>query len=588
MSKQAYSIILLTDATTVNLVIKSALNPDKFNIQILKSSDANYFEQISEIKPDLIFLKTELSNANGIEICDRIKQSDTLKATKVVFLSSNHNIREQAIQHRADRFLILPFKRPDVEKVMEVLTDTRKSILYVDDSDLFHKLVVPALKGEGYEVFEAWDGREGLEILDEHGAVDLILSDVEMPEMDGLAFCQNVRKSMEEDIPFVLVTSLETEESVSKGFEAGADDYIVKPIVIPELLSRIKRLLSSASSTLEEIKRPEKILVVEDSDVTRNVIVKALQTHGFSVDSAEHGIAALAKLNERKYHLLITDYEMPHLDGLGLCQKVREASSRFKNMPIIFATAHDSRSDLVKMSSLGIQAFVSKPFDADRIVAEAERVLAEINLKTQRLQFDQFFANTPVSRVVDTHTNEENISGDEFRTILYTGIMNFPELCRQMPSLDLVAMLNRYFDGMAEVLESFDSMVDKYNEDRIFASFGNQAEGASRAIKAAKAMVKALTLLNKYNTQPISIQVGIHSGHVILGKLGAHPLGRRFTLVGENIQNSYKIKNLAGANEILLSKSTLDLLGDKVNTVKLAETIAIGSKGGQEEIFRLQ
>ncbi|MBF0453544.1 MAG: response regulator [Magnetococcales bacterium] len=583
MSNSLFSIVLLTDATTVNLIIKSALDPEQFSVQIVKSSDPDFFEQIAEIKPDLVFLKTELSQANGIEVCDKIKQDKELKSTKVVFLSSNHNIREQAIQHRADRFIIIPFKRPDVEKVVEILTEKQKRILYVDDSDLFHKLVVPALKEEGYEVFEAWDGREGLEILDEEGAVDLILSDVEMPEMDGLAFCRNVRKSMVEDIPFVLVTSLGTEESVAQGFEAGADDYILKPIVLPELLSRVKRLLSANDA--DDVSRPERVLVVDDSEIIRNIIVKSLQTHGFAVDEAEHGIEALAKLRERKYHLLITDYEMPHLDGVELCLKLREKSSEFKNLPIIFATSRDSRTDLVKMSSIGIQAFVAKPFDADRIIAETERVLAESTLTIQKTQFNQFFQGSQVSRAVDPHTKEEYLSDDQYRTILSTGILGFPALCREMPSVELVAMLNRYFDRMAEILDSVDAMVDKYNEDRIFTSFGSQAEGAGRAIQAAQKMIEALPALNKKNGHQIKIQVGIHSGHVILGQLGAKPLGRRLTLIGENIQNCAAIKSLAGGNEIFLSKSTVDLVGDKVKVEAVDKKIQVGEK--EEPLFRL-
>jgi CheY-like chemotaxis protein len=586
MSQQNHTIALLTDTPMINQVIKSALDPDLFSVQIIQSSDADFFDQIAEIKPDLIFVKTELKQANGIEVCDRIKQDDALKSTKVVFISSNNNIREQAIQHRADRFLKIPFKRPDVETITAILTERQKTILYVDDSDLFHQVVTPALKDAGYRVVEAWDGREALEVLDNEGVgvVDLILSDVEMPEMDGLVLCQNIRKNSNEDIPFILVSSLETEEAVSRGFEVGADDYIVKPIVVPELLSRIQRLLST---TQEDVSRPERILVVDDAEIIRNLIVKSLQSHGFTVDEAEHGIEALAKIKEHKYQLLITDYEMPHMDGVELCLKLRDEKSEFNQLPIIFATSRDSKTDTVKINSIGIQAFVAKPFGADRIVAETERVLAEINLEIQRRQFDQFFHNAEVSHELDPYTNEENISGDQFRTILYAGILNFAELCREIPSSELVAMLNRYFDSMAMVLEPFDTMIDKFNEDRIFTSFGHQDRGAKRAVEAAKAMIAAVAELNKKNKNKINIQVGIHSGHVILGRLGAKPLGRRLTLVGENVNNCYLLKNIAGADEVILSQSTVDLLGSAVKTISLDKSISMGEKGKPEAVYRL-
>ncbi len=586
MAKQTISVALLTDTTMINKIIKSALDPELYDVTTFKSADDGFYDQIVAAAPDLIFIKTELNQANGIEVCDKIKQDDALKATKVVFLSSNHNIREQAIQHRADRFLILPFKPKDVEVLAEGLVERQKTILYVDDSDLFHQLVTPALKEAGFRVVEAWDGREGIEVLDEEGpgGIDLILSDVEMPEMDGLAFCQNVRKTSEEDIPFILASSLETEEAVSRGFEVGADDYIVKPIVIPELLSRIQRLLSCGQ---EEVSRNERILVVDDSEIVRNVIVKSLQAHGFTIDEAGHGVEAMAKLSSNRYHLMITDYEMPHMNGVDLCLKVREDKGALGKIPIIFATSRDSKTDIVKISSIGIQAFVAKPFDADRIVAETERVLAEINLETQRRHYNQFFHNAEVSRQVDSVTNEENISGDQFRTILYAGINGFQELCRNIPSAEMVAMLNRYFDCMADVLEPFDALIDKFNEDRIFTSFGNQEDGAKRAVDAAKAMIQAVAGLNKKNKTKIAIQIGIHSGHVILGKLGAKPLGRRFTLIGENINNAHLLKNMAKANEIVISQSTSDLLGDKIKATALNKNIKIGEKGRTEDVYRL-
>ncbi|HIJ82935.1 MAG: adenylate/guanylate cyclase [Magnetococcales bacterium] len=577
--------VILTDSTTINFIIKSALDLDKFDVHILKSADPDFFAEILRLKPRLVFIRTELSHAKGIDVCDLVKNSPLLKETSVIFLSSNHDIREIAIEHRADRFLKVPFQPQDVRDVTAHFTARLATILYVDDSDMFHKVVVPALKDEGYRVLEAWDGREALDIIDRREEpIHLILSDVEMPEVDGLALCQNVRNSLTEDIPFVLLTSLGTEEAISRGFAAGADDYIIKPVVIPELLTRVKRLLTPNATS--EMARPERILVVDDSEVIRNMIGKALRTHGFEVEEAEHGLAALNKISQRKYHLMVTDYEMPQMDGVELCLNLRKIENTFNRMPIIFATSRTGRTDLVKMRSIGIQAFVAKPFNSDRIVAEVERVLAEARLETKRTVLSHYFEHGKIPRLADAHSGEETIADDQFRMILYAGIANFAQLARSMNSLELVALINHYFDCMAQVMARHDASPEKFVEDRFFTSFGCHDDGGLRAVSTAVDMLEAVQGLNGKTGHEIKIRMGLHAGHVIVGNIGPQPHDRSLTLLGENLRIARSLKNAAKENEILLSDTALKIVKEVVTTGAEQEVRIMG--GGTILVHRLE
>ncbi|MDQ6600596.1 response regulator transcription factor [Bacillus salipaludis] len=115
-------------------------------------------------------------------------------------------------------------------------------ILIVDDDSHIRKLVGVILSKEGFSILESQDGKEALSLL-EAEKVDLIILDIMMPNMDGWDFCRNIRSYYSDSLPILMLTAKgETAQKV-KGFELGADDYLVKPFHPAELLARLKALL---------------------------------------------------------------------------------------------------------------------------------------------------------------------------------------------------------------------------------------------------------------------------------------------------------------------------------------------------------
>lgn len=116
------------------------------------------------------------------------------------------------------------------------------SILVVDDNP---KYLADALPMYGYDVTVANDGLEALKILDQkEGAFDLILLDVMMPNMDGWDTLKAIRKNKKiKYIPVIMITAVSEEQKVVSGLRIGADDYIVKPFILPNLLARIEAVL---------------------------------------------------------------------------------------------------------------------------------------------------------------------------------------------------------------------------------------------------------------------------------------------------------------------------------------------------------
>ncbi len=114
-------------------------------------------------------------------------------------------------------------------------------ILVVEDDASLRRLMVAALKQNGYEAFTANDGLEALDVLEKTN-IDLIISDIMMPNMDGYELTRQLRKA-DFDLPIIMVTAKETFQDKAKGFEVGVDDYMVKPIDINEMILRVAAVL---------------------------------------------------------------------------------------------------------------------------------------------------------------------------------------------------------------------------------------------------------------------------------------------------------------------------------------------------------
>ena len=117
-----------------------------------------------------------------------------------------------------------------------------KTVLTVDDSRTMRDMLLMALEDAGYTVIQAVDGVDGLETLDAKGA-DVIITDINMPKLDGFGFIERVRQNeAHRATPILVLTARDTLEDKLRGYAEGADDYLVKPFALRELEARIRAL----------------------------------------------------------------------------------------------------------------------------------------------------------------------------------------------------------------------------------------------------------------------------------------------------------------------------------------------------------
>ncbi|MBU3110289.1 response regulator transcription factor [Clostridium lacusfryxellense] len=124
------------------------------------------------------------------------------------------------------------------------------SVLVVEDDEIINKMICVKLRQDAYRTFVAFDGVQALEVLDrEH--IDLIISDIMMPNMDGYKLTRALR-NVGYTIPILMVTAKSQMDDMEKGFIAGTDDYMIKPINMKEMVLRVKALLRRAQIANEK------------------------------------------------------------------------------------------------------------------------------------------------------------------------------------------------------------------------------------------------------------------------------------------------------------------------------------------------
>lgn len=125
--------------------------------------------------------------------------------------------------------------------MLESTSETQR-IMVVDDNTYTLRIVQHTLEQAGYEVSTAISGHEGLKLINRHGLPHLAIVDLHMPEMSGFEFCRTIHEFS--DVPVIMLTAVNAEETVIEGLEKHAEDYIVKPFNPPELIARVRRVLA--------------------------------------------------------------------------------------------------------------------------------------------------------------------------------------------------------------------------------------------------------------------------------------------------------------------------------------------------------
>jgi len=271
-------------------------------------------------------------------------------------------------------------------------------VLVVDDVEANVKLLEARLTADYFEVRTARSGPEALHICARERA-DVVLLDVMMPAMDGFEVCRRLKSEPRtQHIPIIMVTALDQPSDRVKGLEAGADDFLTKPVDDIALITRVRNLarlkmltdemLMRASTEeqmgfaagigdpLDKFGRNGRILLVEDRDRSAERIIATLKAD-HHVEREIDPPRALLLLPDGHFDLIIISLGLQNADGLRLCSQVRSLN-RTRHLPIMIIVESGEDGRLLRGLDMGVNDYIARPVDPNELLA---RVRTQVKRK---------------------------------------------------------------------------------------------------------------------------------------------------------------------------------------------------------------
>jgi len=278
-------------------------------------------------------------------------------------------------------------------------------ILVVDDVIANVKLLEARLSAEYFDVIVALNGQEALAIC-ERAECDIVLLDVMMPSMDGFDVCRQLKLNpATHHIPVIMITALDQTSDRIKGLEAGADDFLTKPVSDIALIARVRSLVrlkmmtdelrmraltsrdigieNPARKAVADSGRAGRVLLVDDRRRSHERLAAMLGDEQ-TIDVESEPGNALFRAAEGNYDVVIISLGLENSDGLRLCSQVRSLE-RTRNVPLLAIAEPTEHSRLVRGLEIGVNDYLIRPIDRNEMLA---RVRTQVRRRryTERLR----------------------------------------------------------------------------------------------------------------------------------------------------------------------------------------------------------
>ncbi len=254
----------------------------------------------------------------------------------------------------------------------EVIEKYKYYIFMVDDDESIADLVINVLQEKKCKVTHKKNGKEFFSLLEKIQSdvasimPDLIMLDINMPEMDGIEVLKQLKKyDHTKNIPIVMLTGVDDDDKVIKSISLGALDYITKPFDGLELSNKILGILKKHKNT---------ILIADDDDLVCDLLSQRFRTMGYNIITTDNGKQALEYIKNDKPDLAILDIMMPAMDGLSVLKQMKEEAA-LAYIPVILLTAKGQQDNIVEGLTCGANDYITKPFDISEVSARVLGIL---------------------------------------------------------------------------------------------------------------------------------------------------------------------------------------------------------------------
>ncbi|HET7333845.1 MAG TPA: response regulator, partial [Rhizomicrobium sp.] len=253
-------------------------------------------------------------------------------------------------------------------------------VLVVDDILSNVKLLEAKLAAEYFEVVTAYNGEEALAKTEEHEP-DIILLDVMMPGMDGFEVCRRIKSNPKSaHVPVVMVTALDQPSDRVAGLDAGADDFLTKPVDDAALFARVRSLvrlkmmtdelrmrettgqsmgLIDPAETLCETAPTGRILIIEDRPESVAWFQEALAPDN-EISAVDMFEEAVVRVRGGDFDLIVISLGLRGFDGLRLCSQLRSLPEG-RNVPILVVVSDGDKRKLTQALEMGVNDYLTRP-----------------------------------------------------------------------------------------------------------------------------------------------------------------------------------------------------------------------------------
>ncbi|MBF0423298.1 MAG: response regulator [Magnetococcales bacterium] len=304
------------------------------------------------------------------------------------------------------------------------------SVLVADDDEISRTSLTSIVKILGWNGTVVPSGPAAIEQLQQRPtACDVLLIDWRMPEMDGLETCRIIRSSgRTSKVPIIIMVTGHHREMVLSSADVGmVDAVLMKPVTPSTLYNTIIDIENRRCATMAVPTAPARkarladlrVLVVEDNPINREVAKKILENDGARVEVVENGAEALDRLRHQAadFDVILMDAQMPILDGFEATRRIRHDLD-LTDLPIIALSAGVFQSEREKCLNAGMNDFVAKPLDVDKLVYT---ILKHVGVSPPEMGQDHH--SCPMVRMVasplaslpglDFHQALQRLGGDE-------------------------------------------------------------------------------------------------------------------------------------------------------------------------------
>lgn len=329
---------------------------------------------------------------------------------------------------------------------------------------------------------------------------------------------------------------------------------------------------------------PAQILVVDDNETNRDILITRLERHGYELLQAADGEEALAKVKQHLPDLLLLDVEMPKLDGFEVCRRLKnDASLPF--IPIILCTARAASQDVVTGLDAGADEYLTKPIDQAALVARVRSMLRVKTLHDQVQAQATDLANW--NQTLEQRVNEQVAEIDRMNrlknflspqiaklvvssgdtklleshrrdiTAVFCDLRGFTAFAERAEPEDVIAVLQDYYRCLGEQIDRFEGTLQHFAGDGLLIIFNDPIpcpDPALRAVRMAVEMrARMVKLVEKWRRlgHELGFGVGIASGHATLGNVGYE--GRfHYTATGTVVNLGSRLCAQAADGQILI------------------------------------